>query len=119
MKIVLTISALIFSLIVSSQHIRNEYYSSGEVRTIQIIEGSVVSFTTYYKDGTIMETGAYYKNMRHGKWMVFSEDGSQLSEGHYSMGRKLGVWNVKASRDETAYQMRYRNGLRVEARKLN
>ena len=95
MKAILTISAILVSFLVSSQHIRNEYYPSGEIKTIQIIEGSIVTFTSYYTDGAIKETGGFYKNMRHGKWMVFSENGSQQSVGYYSMGRKLGVWEVK------------------------
>ena len=82
------------------------------------MSGPEVMFTSYYENGSIKETGAYYKGKRHGNWMLFDDAGNKISEGNYSLGEKLGVWRVQSSYESSSYELRYENGERMTARKL-
>ena len=88
MKLFIFLSAIIFSFHVNGQHVRSLLYENGSVKSVQIMSGPEVMFTSYYENGSIKETGAYYKGKRHGNWMLFDDAGNKISVGNYSLGEK-------------------------------
>ena len=50
-----------------------------------------------YENGHFKEQGGIYrdqngKNVRHGKWSFWAEDGKKIAEEHYRRGKPVGTW---------------------------
>jgi antitoxin component YwqK of YwqJK toxin-antitoxin module len=39
----------------------------------------------YHPDGKVMVRGSYIKNLKHGKWVFFDQDGTMVKEQEYTM----------------------------------
>jgi len=47
----------------------------------------------FHANGNLAQVGTYnLKNQLHGLWTSYDESGMKLSQGHYSNGRKVGLW---------------------------
>lgn len=64
----------------------------------------------YYASGKIMETGAYEKGLKSGKWMRFNEGGIMTGLAAYSAGKKDGTWIVWDDNGKKRFEMNYKNG---------
>ncbi|RLD64948.1 MAG: hypothetical protein DRI84_07855, partial [Bacteroidetes bacterium] len=43
----------------------------------------------YYKKGSVRVSGMYQKNLKHGKWLLYDEQGSTIQEEEYQNGRLI------------------------------
>jgi len=47
----------------------------------------------FHDNGVLAQTGSYNaKNQLDGLWSSYNDQGYKLSQGHYSNGKKVGIW---------------------------
>jgi len=69
--------------------------------------------TYYYADGSIMETGNFINNEKHGQWLRWAETGAKIAEAFYSTGKKDGNWLIWDANGTKRYEMFYTIGAKT------
>lgn len=75
------------------------YYYNGFVNGV---------YTTYYKNGSVMEKIIYQKNKKNGEYTLYSPEGKVWIKGVYVNDIKHGYWAYKTLN----FYGRYKNGLK-------
>jgi antitoxin component YwqK of YwqJK toxin-antitoxin module len=65
-------------------------------------------FTTFYKNGSVMEKIIYQKNKKNGEYTLYSPEGKVWIKGIYADDIKQGYWAYKTHN----FYGRYKNGLK-------
>lgn len=69
----------------------------------------------YYKDGTIQMTGAYVslkKDVKHGQFTYFAENGQKISEGVYAWNKADGAWNYWNDKGKVTAKGYFKQGVK-------
>jgi antitoxin component YwqK of YwqJK toxin-antitoxin module len=72
-----------------------------------LISGPAVYFN---EEGKILETGAFEKGARDGKWMRFNSNGTISAIAFYKLGKKDSTWLVFDDGGNKRFEMNYSNG---------
>ena len=78
------------------------------------LEDSLIKKVSYYEDGSIREVGYFDLNeRRHGKWVLYLENGNRKSVASFQHGLKDGEWIVYDRYSNIVCRMFYDNGTKV------
>ena len=91
------------------------YYPTGEVfavyTLVDMIDGNIIALKSYYKDGTLKETGSYNSyGEKIGLWKSWWENGNIQIEGRYHQNFRRGEWNLYNEEGILYSQLQYRRG---------
>ena len=79
--------------------------------------GEKIIVTHFYEDGTVKETGTYYKDVLHGKWVQYDRTGNVTFEANYDFGDKEGKWFKWDKEENVLYEMVYEDNTLVSVDK--
>lgn len=65
---------------------------SAQQKSVYHKDGHTTTVTHFYEDGTVKETGSYYKGILHGEWIKYHPTGKVNLEANYDNGDKEGKW---------------------------
>ncbi len=100
-----------------SLQVRTVFYASGEVEaqwTELVTDGEPLphgTFTLYWINGNIRETGEYVRGFRERLWVQRYRDNGLHNQGEYVQGRKSGVWRFFDESGALVAEGSYENGL--------
>jgi antitoxin component YwqK of YwqJK toxin-antitoxin module len=58
-----------------------------------------VNAITYYSNGMKSSEGVFINKIKDGKWLYYNSSGKLISEQHYKLGKKHGVFKLFSSKD--------------------
>ncbi|MGB0391735.1 MAG: toxin-antitoxin system YwqK family antitoxin [Salibacteraceae bacterium] len=74
--------------------LKENFYSTGELKSKFIeINRSLVQVTYYFQSGVISETGFYVNEKLTGKWKTYNIDSELISIGYFEDNQKSGIWS--------------------------
>ena len=86
----------------------------GQNNEVTTLEDDRIKKVTYYEDGSIREVGYFDLNeRRHGKWVLYLENGNRKSVASFQHGLKDGEWIVYDRYSNIVCRMFYDMGTKV------
>lgn len=86
----------------------------GQYKEVFTLEDDIIKKVTYYEDGNIREVGHFdLEEKRHGKWMLYLENGNCISIASFKHGLKHGEWIIYDSDSNLVCRMFWRDGIKV------
>ena len=86
----------------------------GQNKVVSTLEDDIIKKVTYYEDGSIREVGYFDLNeRRHGKWILYLENGNIKSIASFQHGLKHGEWIVYDRYSNIVCRMFYKEGVKV------
>ncbi len=82
MKNSLSLVAILFSAVVSSQQTKPE---------LEVVD-SKVKATYYFENGTVQQQGFFKNGKLDGTWVAYDEAGHKKAIAEYRNGNKIGKW---------------------------
>ncbi|MCC6151786.1 MAG: sigma-70 family RNA polymerase sigma factor [Planctomycetes bacterium] len=98
---------------------RRTYYANGRIEsewTELVTPGKAVkhgTFTNFWPNGIVRESGEYRDDLREGSWTYQYEDGIRFTEGEYLHNKPHGSWKVYDKQGNPETTGRYENGEHV------
>lgn len=117
MKTILTGLALFMCVITYAQSdvITKQNIYTGQEEKLEVLEEGLVSYTRYYHNGAIEETGFVLNGTKHGLWQRFDMEGGKESEMSFNEGIKEGMKYVWNDAGHLIFKVKYENNQVVEA----
>lgn len=117
MKALVLSMMVCFSTICVAQNTAKLTYEDGSVKSEYVKHNDLVAVTHYHQNGAVKEKGFFKNETPDGKWVLYAEDGTKISELHYENGLRHGEFRSWDRFTNTYLEMHYANGEVINADK--
>lgn len=114
----LILSLIFFSCSKGTEEVVEEKFPDGTPKLVRVYETKegeriLIKETEYYPNHFKKMEGEFKEGKRHGKWIVWYDNGNPWSEGHYKNGKRNGKSITWFENGKMRYEGKYKDDLKV------